>query len=149
MDVSNQACISRALREGSNQLSELASRMAVGVSVRAGGTILCCPLMLLLVSAGCTAGEPPPVTSHGGPVRDHVSLVDNLRAAGLRVDPTGPVSQPFLTASGETLHVDGETIQAFEYPDEGAAAKDASSVSSDGSKIGNAIVDWVGPPHFY
>src|SRR5688572_14493870 len=120
MDVSNRARISRVLREGSDQLSELAYRVAVGVSVRASGTVLRGLLMLILVSAGCTAGDPPPVTSHGGPVRDHVSLVDNLRAAGLRVDPTGPVSQPFLTASGETLHVDGETIQAFEYPDEGA-----------------------------
>ena len=38
-----------------------------------------------------TEANPPtaPIVSHGGPVKDYVSLVDNLRAAGATVDPAG------------------------------------------------------------
>ena len=37
-----------------------------------------------------------PIVSHGGPVKDYVSLVDNLRAAGATVDPAGTESADFL-----------------------------------------------------
>ena len=37
-----------------------------------------------------------PIVSHGGPVKDYVSLVDGLRAAGATVDPAGTLSQPFF-----------------------------------------------------
>ncbi len=43
-----------------------------------------------------------PIVSHGGPVEDYVSLVDNLRAAGATVDPAGTVSQPFFAPQGQS-----------------------------------------------
>jgi hypothetical protein len=45
-----------------------------------------------------TESNPPitPIVSHGGPVNDYVSLVDNLRVAGAAFDPAGNVSQPFF-----------------------------------------------------
>ncbi|MCH8893058.1 MAG: hypothetical protein IIB32_06120 [Chloroflexi bacterium] len=42
-----------------------------------------------------------PIVSHGGPVKDYVSLVDNLRAAGATVDPAGTVSQPFFAPQAQ------------------------------------------------
>ena len=51
----------------------------------------------------CPDQVPPttPIVSHGGPVDDYVSLVDNLRAAGATVDPAGTVSQPFFAPQGQ------------------------------------------------
>ena len=51
----------------------------------------------------CPDQTPPttPIVSHGGPVKDYVSLVDNLRAAGATVDPAGTVSQPFFAPQGQ------------------------------------------------
>jgi len=56
-----------------------------------------------------------PIVSHGGPVKDYVSLVDNLRAAGATVDPAGTASADFSAPEKQLLTVNGEDIQAFEY----------------------------------
>jgi len=107
--------------------------------------------------------EPPPVApaggggavvvSHGGPVRDHVSLVDNLRGRGLTVVPEAPVSQPFLHAEGTILAVSGPGItptrlQSFDYDTVQAAAIDAATFGPDGNPRGTSVA-WVGPPHLY
>src|SRR5215472_3491286 len=66
-------------------------------------------LLLMLSLFGCT--QPPfqgvggAPQSHGGPVRDHVSFVDNLRAAGYSVSPSGDVQQPFLRPRGTLLQI--------------------------------------------
>ena len=51
----------------------------------------------------CPDQVPPttPIVSHGGPVKDYVSLVDNLRAAGATLDPAGTVSQPFFAPQAQ------------------------------------------------
>ncbi|MCH7843602.1 MAG: hypothetical protein IID01_12655 [Chloroflexi bacterium] len=51
----------------------------------------------------CPDQTPPttPIVSHGGPVKDYVSLVDNLRAAGATVDPAGTVSRPFFAPQAQ------------------------------------------------
>ena len=90
-----------------------------------------------------------PITSHGGPVRDYVSLIDNLRAAGATVEPVGEVSQPFFSVPGYVIEVNGEQVQVFEYADEAAANAEAATVSPDGSTVGRTFVGWVAPPHFF
>jgi hypothetical protein len=104
-----------------------------------------------------TASEPPPTetpeplgtASHGGPVRDYVSLVDNLRAAGATVEPAGEVEQPFFSPTGYVIKVNGADVQVFEYPDAEAAEAEAALVSDDGGSIGTSMVSWVEAPHFY
>ncbi len=101
---------------------------------------------------------PPPeptgaATSHGGPVRDHVSLVDNLRARGLTVTPLESVVQPFLRGDGTVLAVRGSGIgpaqlQSFEYESAQAAAADAATLTPD-CNPGMTSIMWMGPPHFY
>lgn len=105
-------------------------------------------VLLLVGLAGCGGSSPPPA-SHGGPVKDYVSLVDHLRAAGATVVPTSTVTQPFFAVSGQVITVNGEQIQVYEYPNEDDASADASRISPDGGTVGNAMVDWIAPPHFY
>lgn len=93
------------------------------------------------------------VTSHGGPVRDHVSLVDNLRGRGLTVVPVSSVGQPFLHTDGTVLAVSGPGIaatrlQSFDYETAAAAAADAATFGPDGNPRG-FMVDWVAPPHLF
>ena len=93
---------------------------------------------------------PPPCckTMHLDVV-DYVSFVDNLRATGAIVTPGGPISQPFFTAEGIIILVNGDDVQVFEYPTFIDAESDARKVSPDGSSIGTSMPFWVGSPHFY
>lgn len=54
--------------------------------------------LLLIGLVGCGGSSTPP-TSHGGPVKDYVSLIDHLRAASATVVPTGTVTQPFFSVA--------------------------------------------------
>ena len=139
-------------------------------------------LIMLLVACGqsgvTTPGANPPgqtdatttganpstadtTQSKGGPVRDHVSLVDFLRGQGLQVDVVGDVQQPFLQAKGTTLRLSGGTlseaaeIQSFNYDDTDlgtdgvkAAEADAAAIGPDGNPA-TMMISWVEPPHFF
>lgn len=109
---------------------------------------ICGIIFLLLSFVGCN-GSDTSVVSHGGPVRDHVSLVDTLRAQGLSVEPTEPVSQPFFPVPGQTLKVNGEDIQVFEFTDPSARKEQSEEISPDGMSIGQTVVQWIDPPHFF
>lgn len=104
--------------------------------------------LILLGLVGCGGSSTPP-TSHGGPVKDYVSLVDHLRGVGATIVPTGSVTQPFFSVPGQVITVNGEQVQIYEYTDEEAANADAARISPDGGTIGNTMVDWIAPPHFY
>ena len=90
-----------------------------------------------------------PIVSHGGPVKDYVSLVDGLRAARATVDPAGTLSQPFFAPQGQLISVDDQDVQAFEFASGDEADTVAETVSADGSSIGTSMVRWIAPPHFY
>ena len=111
------------------------------------------PIQAPPVVGGTTppASNPPttPIVSHGGPVNDYISLVDNLRAAGVVTEPAGIVSQPFFAPQVQVLTVTGEDVQAFEFASAEEADTVAETVSADGSSIGTSMVGWVAPPHFY
>ncbi len=105
-------------------------------------------LVLAIVGlAGCTSEKPP--VSHGGPVTDYVSLIDNLRQAGATVEPSGEVAQPFFTVTGNIITVNGGDVQVFEYADAAAAEAEAALVSPDGFSVGTSMISWVATPHFY
>lgn len=98
------------------------------------------------IGDGSLAGS---ARSHGGPVIDYISLVDNLRAAGALVDPVGTVIQPFFDPVGQRIQVNGEDLQVFEFSSDGEADLASKTVSEDGRTIGNVSIQWVLPPHFY
>ena len=120
--------------------------------------------VLLVVVAACGSGESSsqpttPAVSHGGPVKDYISLVDNLRAAGATVDPAGTVSSDFFAPQGQLLTVNGERVETFEFAsaEEADAAADgvsasSSSISRVDSETGMGVASsilWDKPPHFY
>lgn len=138
------------------------STIESGTSRGAAFGIACLLLLGGLVAGACTGG-PEPAASHGGPVRDHVTLVDNLRRLGLVAEPTGPVTQPFLhDASGTVIDVSGKavvptSIQSFEYPSAEAAQRAIAVIrprgiveprTADGSIVHTAPT-WLGTPHFF
>ena len=107
-----------------------------------------------------TEANPPttPIDSHGGPVKDYVSLVDNLRAAGATVDPAGTASGRTFAPQGQLLTVNGEGISAYEFGSAEEADAGAEGVSASGSSIVTTFADgtgiatmvtWVESPHFY
>lgn len=80
---------------------------------------------------------------------DYASLIENLRAAGVSVEPEGEVDQPFFSVKGMVIKLYGEHVQVFQYS--GATETDAQAalVSRDGSTVGTTKLHWIGPPHFY
>ena len=99
-----------------------------------------------------------PIVSHGGPVKDYVSLVDNLRATGATVDPAGTKPADFLAPEKQLLTVNGEDIQAFEFGSAEEADAAAGGVSATGTSIVKpmadgtqmvSMVDWFAPAHYY
>jgi len=104
-------------------------------------------LAVVLIASGL--GCAPKPVSHGGPVRDYVSFVDNLRAKGATVEPTGEVEQPFFSVKGNIIKVNSEDVQVFEFPAADAAKKEADTVGPDGSSFPTIQISWIAPPHFY
>ncbi len=108
-------------------------------------------LFVLLVLAAC-GQQQPPVVAHGGPVRDHASFIDHLRARGLVVEPAGTVQQIFIRAPGTQLRISGGDIkqpaevQSFDYEDARTAEADAEQIQGG---TGIATVTWIAPPHFF
>ena len=104
--------------------------------------------------------RPPntPIVSHGGPVKDYVSLVDTLRATGATVDPAGTESADFLAPQTQVLTVNGERVKTFEFASAEEADAAAEGVSAtgdtitttfaDGTKMGTSVT-WNEPPHFH
>lgn len=92
--------------------------------------------------------------SHGGPVVDHVSFVDALRACGVTVDPGDVVRQPFLQAEGIVLQLHGGSlsqpveVQSYAYEDSAAAMADAAQIGPNGNPP-TMMITWIGTPHFF
>ena len=90
-----------------------------------------------------------PIVSHDGPVKDYVSLVDNLRAAGATVDPAGIYSADYFALPRQLLTVNGERVETSEFGSAEEARTVAETISADGSSIGTSNYRWVALPHFY
>lgn len=112
-------------------------------------------IILSLFLNACGGTENTPVSqagsavSHGGPVIDYVSLVDNLRGAGAIVKPISTVSQPFFIPEGQLIEVNDQNVQVFEFSRPAEADSISKTISADGSIVGNTQIDWVSTVHFY
>ena len=101
--------------------------------------------VLLLLVIDCCNGN----TSPEAVVDELDALIRELRNKGATVDMVGSFTQPFFSAPGQILRVNGEDVQVFEYENAAAAQGEAARVSPDGSSVGTTIITWVSTPHFY
>lgn len=76
-------------------------------------------------------------------------VVNVLRATGNKVRVVRTIEQPFMPVEGKVLTVNGEEIQVYEFDSKEAVDRIATTISPDGSTVGNSAVNWTAPPHFY
>ncbi|HJS19321.1 MAG TPA: hypothetical protein VJ785_11285 [Anaerolineales bacterium] len=67
----------------------------------------------------------------------------------MTVEQLGPVEQPFFTAPGQSIAVNGETLQVYTFETPEALEAEASQIASDASTIGSSTPTWVDDPHFF
>lgn len=82
-------------------------------------------------------------------VTDLAGLLEALQTAGAAAEPGETLSQPFFGPEAQIVEVNGEQLQVFEFPNEGAAEEAVATVSPDGASVGTTMVTWVDTPHFY
>lgn len=79
-----------------------------------------------------------------------VRLTERFRSQGGTVTVTKEkVSQPFFSAAGRVININGQALQVFEYATASAANADAGQVSADGTTIGTSKPSWMATPHFF
>ena len=77
-------------------------------------------------------------------------LVVELQAQGLPAQVGQEFNGELLGGDGSTICAGDESIQLYEFPDHAAAQAAAAKINRDDpSMIGNAIVEWIGPPRFW
>ena len=97
---------------------------------------------------GCDGNSP---TAPGALVSTDV-LVRGLEDQGIRVvriEEMARQSHPYFSVTATRLSVAGENVYSFQYASAQAADRDAAEIAPDGYRVGNAHVDWIGPPRFY
>lgn len=80
---------------------------------------------------------------------DLETLIEALREAGYTVHNLGEIEDPFFAGQAEAIEVNGEYVQVYVFEGEAAAGEAAATVSGGGTMVGESIVDWIEPPHFY
>lgn len=135
------------------------------------GLLIALVLLLLLVACNGGGVEPPAAGDESDPVAgeapeetpevepteapvnaaidDYESLVEALRAAGLEVEASGAIEDPFFDVETQLLTTADTRIELFQFEDEAAAEEAASTINASGTIIGTTTVDWIEPPHFY
>ena len=118
-------------------------------------------ILFALIAAAVGCG---PVSSHGGPVRDHVSFVDNLRSRGFSVEPIGQTGVMPLDVRATDLAVSGggiegrATVLSFDYDDTDLGRDGRRVAEEDATRIAEGVRVQVtsgglplpsGPAHFY
>ena len=107
-----------------------------------------------LLAAGC-GGTAAGGSAKGQHTAELQQLVSELGSHGATVGVGAPVTEPFFSASGRVLHVNGKEVQVLRFATSSAARVAAAAVSPDGYSVGASEgttvshVDWVATPHLY
>lgn len=99
-------------------------------------------------STSGTTSAATPAASSATQSLDENGLIHALQAKGLHVTPGDKVIQPFFSIEGRAYKVNDADVQVFEFPDAAGAQASIAKLSPEGNAP-NAVIDWVGPPHFY
>ena len=102
---------------------------------------------VLLLTAAChtvlvTAGTQPGSVSAR-------TLLSALHASGLEPRQVDRITPAFFTVPATVYQIRDGVLQVYEFPNEERAAREAETVSADGSSVGTSKVLWMAPPHFF
>lgn len=78
--------------------------------------------------------------------KDFINL---LKKSGYKIDSANQENNMFLKGSLTAIKIGTDIISVYEYKDNQQMETDSRRISSDGSRVGNAMVDWINTPHFY
>lgn len=104
--------------------------------------------LFVFIIFGCSAGSGGDSTAAASKQTTTASIVDRLKANGLRVESRGSIEQSFFSVPATVYAVDGDDLQIYEYPNASGAETDAGKVTPNGA-IGTSMPMWVAPPHFF
>ena len=110
---------------------------------------------ILGVACSRATGERPP--PFPGPPDELRALASDLRSRGATVQIGEAASEPFFSAAGRLLLVNGQEVRVFGFETSKAATAAAAAVSPDGYSVGASEggtttvsqIEWVDTPHFY
>lgn len=109
------------------------------------------PVLMASLFAACAPGALSRVTPTAtrNAIMGYAALVQAFKAEGAAVQPGEEISDPLFSVKERILDLPRARVQVMEYPTEADAQAEAAKISPDGFQVGNAMVDWVAPPHFY
>lgn len=82
---------------------------------------------------------------------DYNTLVNAIKAKGYQVKEieSQDGTHSLFSVTPKAMKLNDEFLTVYEFADNDTAKSQAKTISSDGSKIGYAIIDWISVPHFY
>ncbi len=110
--------------------------------------------MLGVACSRAAAGGPP---GSPRPPDELQALASDLRSRGATVQIGEAASEPFFSAAGRLILVNGQEIRVFRFGSPKAASAAAAAVAPDGYSVGASEggettvsqIEWVDAPHFY
>jgi hypothetical protein len=109
-------------------------------------------LLVTAVAVQACGGSYSPAPTSPNPLVSADVFIRTLEEQGirvLRVEEMGRQSHPYFSVTATRLLVSDENVWVFAYASAQAADRDAALIAPDGYRIGNSMVDWIGPPRFY
>ena len=107
----------------------------------------------VLLSLSACGGAPTASASNASPepaaVEEQASLIAALEATGATVETGEPISQPFFSAEGNIIKVNGADVQVFEYENAEKMELESSQIAPDGNSNATTMISWIDTPHFY
>ena len=100
-------------------------------------------IVATLTLAACS-GESASAQGYG-----MAEFLQELREKGAEAESSESIEQPFFSVIGDTVQLNGESLQVFEYDSAETMESDAVLVDADGGSIGTSMVSWMATPHFY
>jgi hypothetical protein len=77
------------------------------------------------------------------------TLLSALRTSGLEPRQVDRITPAFFSMPATVYQIRDGELQVYEFPTEERAAREAETVSADGSSVGSSKVLWKAPPHFF
>ena len=100
-------------------------------------------IVAMLTLAACSGGS---ASAQGYGTTE---FLQELREKGAEAESGESIEQPFFSVIGDTVQLNGENLQVFEYDSAETMESDAVLVDADGGSIGTSMVSWMATPHFF